>query len=171
MCAGRRHAVPRRITSQGIEGTGRVGHHKYIKARLDCRQRRERHADFGHHPGDDQLFLASRLDGFDKVLVVPGVDLPWARNVRSIREQSLQLRHQWAVRARFKAGRENRRQFEVLGQIGQRQHVVLELVRIDVAYQRQQTGLMVDQQYGRLIFIETFVGSGHFHSPGEQRKP
>ncbi|MNR19464.1 hypothetical protein D3C85_1362580 [compost metagenome] len=117
------------------------------------------------------MFLAGSLDGFDKVLVVPGVDLPWARNVRSIREQSLQLRHQWAVRARFKAGRQNGRQFEVLGQIGQRQHVVLELVRIDVAYQRQQTGLMVDQQYGRLIFIETFVGSGHFHSPGEQRKP
>ncbi|MNP50902.1 hypothetical protein D3C76_1451920 [compost metagenome] len=117
------------------------------------------------------MLFARGLDGLDEILVVPGVDLPWARNIRRVREQGFQLRHQRTVRAGFKAGRENGRQFEILGQIGQRQHVVLELVRINVAYQRQQTGLMVDQQHSRLIFVETFVGSRHFHSPGEQRKP
>jgi len=70
--------------------------------------------------------LAGGLHCLDEVLVVPGVDLAWAGDVRGIREQCFQLRHQRAVGALLEAGGEDGRQVEELGQVGQGQHVVLE---------------------------------------------
>ncbi|MNF03322.1 hypothetical protein D3C80_2026120 [compost metagenome] len=73
----------------------------------------------------------------DEVLVVPGIDLAGAGDIGRIRKLLLEFRHQRAVGAILEAGGEDGRQFEVAGQVGQGQHVVLELVRIDIAYQRQ----------------------------------
>ena len=58
-----------------------------LVALLEGRQGRERHADVGHHAGDDELLAARRLDRLDEVLVVPGVDLAGPRDERGVREQ------------------------------------------------------------------------------------
>lgn len=36
--------------------------------------------------------------------------------------------------------------------------IVLEFVRIDIAHQRQQTGLVVYQQYSSIVLVQTNVG-------------
>ena len=48
----------------------------------------------------------------------------------------LELGHQGAVRTGLETSGEDGRQLEVLGQVGQRQHIVLEPVGVDVADER-----------------------------------
>jgi hypothetical protein len=43
-------------------------------------------------------------------------------------------------------------------QVGQRQHVVLEFVWREVLNQRNQTGLVVDQQDYGVVFVQAVVG-------------
>ncbi|MCY1179882.1 hypothetical protein D9M73_203010 [compost metagenome] len=104
------------------------------------------------------MFLASCLDRLDEVFVVPGVDLARASDVRRIRKECLEFGHQRSVGTGFETGGEDGRQLEVLGQVSQRQHVVLELVRLDIAHQRQQASLVVNQQYGSVVFVQAVVG-------------
>src|SRR5690606_23870008 len=54
-------------------------------------------------------------------------------------------------------GGENGRQVEELGDVTQGQHVVLELVGREVLNQRDQTGLVVDQQDHGIDFVQAFV--------------
>lgn len=75
--AGGFHAAPGRLTRQLIEGAGGVGHHKDLKAFIERRQRRECHAHFGHHAGDDQLltaggFTALTKSSLSQALIWPG---------------------------------------------------------------------------------------------------
>ncbi|MNJ59334.1 hypothetical protein D3C77_550160 [compost metagenome] len=161
----RLHAPPGRVTGQLIEGAGGVGDDKYLKALLQRRQRREGHAHFSDHTGDQQLLLAGGFYRFDEVLVVPSVDVAGACDVRGVGELLFQFRHQRAVGAGLETGGENGRQLEVLGQVRQGQDVVLEAVGVDVPYQRQQTGLVVDQQHGGVVLVQTLVLEGHDGSP------
>ncbi len=108
------HARPGRVTRHLIEGARGVGDNEYVKALLNGGQGGEGHTDFGHHAGNDQLLAAGLLDGVDEILVVPGVDIAGARDVRRIGEQLLQFRHQWAVGAVLKAGGQNRGELEIL---------------------------------------------------------
>ncbi|GER18041.1 hypothetical protein VCH24_30630 [Variovorax boronicumulans] len=123
------------------------------------------HADLGDHAGDQELLLARGLHGLDEVLVVPGVDLAGAGNVGRVGKLGLQLGHQRAVGAVLEAGGQHRGQLEVTGDVGQGQHVVLELVGVDVAHQREQAGLVVDQQHGDIVLVETGVRLGHGRLP------
>src|SRR5207253_1497692 len=67
--------------------------------------------------------------------------------------------------AGLETGGEDRRQLEVFGKVGKGQHVVLEPVRFDIANQRQQASLMIDQQNGGVILVETIVRSSHWNIP------
>src|SRR5690606_20325486 len=82
-------------------------------------------------------------------------------NVRRIGKRFLQFRHQWAVRAVFKTGRQNGRQLEIFGKIGKGEHVVLELVRIEISYQRQQAGLVIYEKNSNVILVEAYIWLGH----------
>jgi len=73
--AGCRHAVPRGMPRNLVECARGVGHDEDLVAFLHGRQRRKRDAHFRDHAGDDELLLAGRLNSFDEVLIVPGVDL------------------------------------------------------------------------------------------------
>ncbi|MCY1445319.1 hypothetical protein D9M71_618290 [compost metagenome] len=159
------HTVPRRFAGQFVEGAGRVGDHEHVKTFGQRRKRRERHAHFRHHTGDDQLFLAGGLDRLDEIFVVPGVDLARASDVRRVRKQCLEFGHQRSVGTGFETGGEDGRQLEVLGQVSQRQHVVLESIRIDVAHQRQQARLMINHQNRGVVLVQTLVGRSHCSSP------
>ncbi|KQQ49241.1 hypothetical protein ASF84_23340 [Pseudomonas sp. Leaf127] len=44
--------------------------------------------------------------------------------------------------------------------ISQGQHVVLELVGREVLHQRDQAGLVVDQQYDGVVLVQAAVGRG-----------
>ena len=146
------------------ECTGSVGNHEYVKAFLNRGQCGECHAHFSYYAGDNQLFFAGR---FHEIFVIPSVDVAGAGDIGRIGEHLFQFGHQWAVRTAFKAGGQNGRQVEVFGQISSSQHVVFEFVGVDVAYQRKQAGLVVDQQHRRVVFIQTFVSElfSHFESP------
>ncbi|MNH12859.1 hypothetical protein D3C79_724130 [compost metagenome] len=154
------------VAGHGVEGTGGISDHEHVELFFQGRQGRESYAHFSHNAGDDQLLLASGLHGLDEVFVVPGVDLARAGNVRRIREQGFQFRHQRAVGALLEAGGEDGRQVEELGQVGQGQHVVLERVRLDVADQGQQASLVVDQQDSGVVFVQAVVFEvGHGRAP------
>jgi hypothetical protein len=73
-------------------------------------------------------FFSGSFHGLDEVFIVPGIDLPRTSDVGRFRKQLLEFWHKWSIGATFKAGRQNRRQLEILRGIGQRQHVVLELI-------------------------------------------
>ncbi|RMT14404.1 hypothetical protein ALP52_02940 [Pseudomonas amygdali pv. mori] len=64
--------------------------------------------------------------------------------------------------ALFETGGEDGRQFEEAGQVSQGQDVILELVRREVLYQRDQACLMIDQQHDGVIFVQAAV-RGVFH--------
>ncbi|MNE59397.1 hypothetical protein D3C80_1544860 [compost metagenome] len=159
--AGGFHPAPGRITGQFVEGTGGIGDHEHIEAFFQGRQCREGHANLGHHTGDDQLLLAGGLDCLDEVFVVPGIDVARARDVRRVRELLLEFGHQRAIWAVLEAGGEDGRQLEVLGQVRQGQHIVLETVGFDIPYQREQTRLVIHQQYGGVVLVQSLVLKGH----------
>lgn len=133
--AGLRHAVPGGITGDLVEDARGIGNYEDVVTGFDGGQCRERHAYLGDHARNEQLLSAGRLDGVDKILIVSGIDLAWAGDVWRIRELLLQLWHQRAVGAVLEAGGQDRRQREIRGDIRQRQHVILELVRINIANQ------------------------------------
>ena len=162
--AGGGHARPGGVAHHRVEGAGGVGDDEYVKPLLQRREGREGYADIGHHAGDDQL-LAGGLDRLDEVLVVPGVDVAGAGDVRGLREHFLEFRHQRAVGAVLEAGGEDGRQVEEPGDVGQCQDVVLELVRAEIADQGEQACLVVDEQHRRIVLVESLVGEGHGVSP------
>ncbi|MNW05928.1 hypothetical protein D3C71_2022540 [compost metagenome] len=66
----------------------------------------------------------------------------------------------------LEAGGEDGRQVEELGQVSQGQDVVLERIRLDVADQREQTSLVVDQQDSGVVFVQAVVFEwGHGRAP------
>ena len=140
-----------------VEGARSIGDHKYFKPFRQRRQRRKGYAHIRHHARNDQLLAPGRLDRLDEIFVVPGIDLTGARDVGRIGEQLLEFGHQWAVGAGFKTGGEDGRQLEEPGHISERQHVVLEFVRREILHQRNQTGLVINQQHHSIIFVQAFV--------------
>lgn len=55
--------------------------------------------------------------------------------------------------AALAAGGEDDWQVDVFGQISHDQHIVLEFLWLDIAYQREEAGLVVDQQYCGLVLV------------------
>ncbi|MNF69390.1 hypothetical protein D3C84_512730 [compost metagenome] len=105
------------------------------------------------------MLATGGLDCLDEIFVVPGIDLARSSDVGRVRKHLFQLRHQWAIWALFKTGGENGRQLEELGNVSQGQHVVLELVGREILNQRNQAGLVVDQQHYCVVFVQAVVGS------------
>src|SRR5690606_20738466 len=99
---------------------------EYLVPLFDRGKGRERDTNLGNDTGDDELFLTGRLHRRDKVVVVPGVDLPWPGDVGGIREQFLKFRHERSVRAVLETGGQDRRQLEIFRSVRQGQHIVLE---------------------------------------------
>src|SRR5690606_4384040 len=100
---------------------------------------------------------------------VPGVDLSGAGDVRRIRKEFLKLGNQGAIGAVFKTGRQDSRQLEVLGNVGEGQHIVLELTRREVLQQGNKPGLMVHKQDYGIVLGKTLVVvlAGHGSLPAD----
>src|SRR5262249_14132449 len=52
-------------------------------------------------------------------------------------------------------------QLEVDREVCKGEHVILELVRLDVAHERKKAGLMIDHQHGSVVLVEAVVGLLH----------
>lgn len=79
--AGLGHAIPSRIARNRIERAGCVGDDENLIPLFQRRERRKRHANLGHHAGDDQLFLARGLYRLDEIFIIPGIDIAGTSNI------------------------------------------------------------------------------------------
>lgn len=153
----RAHSLPCGVAGRFIKGTRGVGDDEYLKPLFASRQGGEGYADLGDDSGDNELLLASRFHGFDEVFVVPRIDLPGAGDAWSIGKDLLELWHQRTVGAGFKARGEDHREVEILRGVGQRENVVLKLVGGKVMHEIGQSGLVIYEEDGDVVFIEAMV--------------
>lgn len=157
LTSGCGHTCPGRVAGGFVEGAGGIGNDKYFVTRLTGGEGGEGHADFSHNPGDDELFFAGGFNCVQEVLIIPRIDIAGAGDVGGVRKHLLQFGHQRPVGSAFEAGGQNRGQFEVLRAVRQRQNVVLEIVRREILDKIGQSGLVIYQQDGGVIFIEAIV--------------
>jgi len=59
-----------------VECARRIGDDKHLELFSQCREHGECDTHLGDNTRDDKLFLASGLYRLDKILIVPGIDLP-----------------------------------------------------------------------------------------------
>lgn len=148
------------------KGPRSIGDNEDIKALFDQGERGESNADLGQNATvmyanplvflsvcssagdlpDNHLLLARLLHGIRKVFVVHGIDLARSTDNRSIRNLIRNLLHDRAVGASLKRGRENGRGFVVVGDFGQGDDIVVELVGFEITNQLDETGLLKQNQ-------------------------
>ena len=79
------------------------------------------------------------------------------RAMYGVREKSLQLGDERPIRPVLEARGQDRRQLEVVRQVAEREHVVLEIIGREVADDVAEAGLVVDQKHGSFGLVETTV--------------
>ena len=112
-------------------------------------------------PAMMSCFLPVAFTALTKSVVVPGIDVAGPGDVRRLRELLLQLRHQRAVGAVSKLVVRMVGSLKYLARSPSASTLFLNLSGIEIAHQRQQAGLMVDQQHGGVVLVETDVGFAH----------
>ena len=157
LSTGGLHAKPGGITGGLVKGAGGVGHDEDFVAFFQGGEGGEGDADFGDDARDEELFLTGGFDGLHEVRVVPGIDVTGAGDVRGIGKEFLEFRNEGAVGAVFKAGGQDGGELEVFGSIGQREDVVLEVIRREIMDEVGEAGLMIHEQDGDIVFIEAVV--------------
>lgn len=95
---------------------------------------------------DNHLLLARLLHGIRKVFVVHGIDLAGATDNWNIGNGIRNLLHNRAIGASLKRGRQNGRGFVVVGDLGQGDDIVVELVGFKITDQLDETGLLKQNQ-------------------------
>ena len=167
LCSARLHAGPGGVAGGFVEGAGGVGDDEDFVAFFEGGEGGKGDADFGDDAGEDELLFAGGFDGFDEVFIVPGVDVAGAGDVGRIGKEGLDLGHERTVGAVFETGGEDRRQFEILGGVGEGHDVVAEFFGREVADEIAEARLVIDEQDGGVVFVEAAVGEvvGHCRVP------
>ena len=95
---------------------------------------------------DNHLLLARLLHGIRRVFVVHGIDLAGATDNWGIGNRIRNLLHDRAIGASLKRGRQNGRGFVAVGDLGQGDDIVVELVGFKITDQLDETGLLKQNQ-------------------------
>lgn len=108
--------------------------------------RKTKLTNFSDNTADNQLFLASGLDGRAELGIVPGVDLALAMNNGHIGVQIHDFLDRQSIGTRVGGSGHDGRQVKQVAQGGVGKHVVAEVVGVEIAVQLGETDMVVDDE-------------------------